>query len=228
MGENFYEFIADALGAHSGDLRRSLEQGPPSFGFDFESQRGRESNAADEPQFVLGEASAGIADAAKDARSEVRLAADEVEDLAGEGIEEKAINREIPPSRIALGVRERHGLRVASITIGPVGAEGGDLKFSPVFQHDDHPELRSDRHRAREEFLDFFRTRARGDVDVVRFLAEKPVANTAAREERLMARCAQTLDEAGGGRLHSCHVGRASRLPFGTLDRRRDACATVT
>ena len=202
VGENFDEFIADALGAHGSDLRRSLHQGPPGFGFDLESQRGREPHAADEPQLVLGEARMGIADAAEDACAEVRLAADEVEDLAGEGIEEQAVHCEIPPSCVALGVREGNRLRVATIAIRAVRAEGGDLKFPAVFQHDDHTKLRPDRHRAWEELLDFLRTCARGDVDVVGLLSEKPVANTAARKKSLVARRAQAFDQPRGGGFH--------------------------
>ena len=144
----------------------------------------------------------GIADAAEDARAEVRLAADEVEDLAGEGIEEKAVDREIPAPRVALGVRERHRLRVASIAIRAVGAEGGDLKFPAVFQHDDHTKLSPDCHRARKEFLDFLGTRTRGDVDVVGLLPEKSVAHAATREKSLVAGRAQAFDQPRGGGFH--------------------------
>jgi hypothetical protein len=179
-----------------------LSQGPPSLRLDFEVQRGRESHAADESQFVLGKARAGIADAADDASLEVRLAADKVEDLVGEGIVEKTVDREVPPSRVTLGIRVRHGFGVAPIAVGSIGAEGGDLEFPALLKHDDHAELSPHSDRARKEFLDFLWSCACSDVDIVGQLAKKSVTHATAREKRLVARRAKSLDQARGGGLH--------------------------
>jgi hypothetical protein len=103
-----------------------------------------------------------------------------------------------------------------------------ERKVPAVLEHNDHTELGSHRHGAREELLDFLGPCAGGDVYVVGRLAEKSVAHTTTRKKRLMAGRAKSLNHPRGGGLHGGHVGRATRLTFGKLDRRRDACATVT
>ena len=72
---------------------------------DLEAEHRGEAHGAQHAQAILAEAVAGVADRAEHARLEIALAADVVDELLGERIEEKAVDREIAP----LGVLLRRG-----------------------------------------------------------------------------------------------------------------------
>ena len=65
-----------------------------------------------------------------DAPLEVVLAADVVDDLLGDGIEEQAVDREVAALGVVLGGGERDAVGVAAVAVGGVGAERGDFDLA--------------------------------------------------------------------------------------------------
>lgn len=202
VGEDLHQLVADALGAHDMDLRGEVADGRPCIRLDLEAEPGGEADAAQDAQLVLLEALARIPDGADDARLEIGAAADVVDHAFLDGIVEKAVDREIAPPGIALGIGKGDGFRVASVAVLAIGAEGGDFVFTAILEHDNDAELRPDRHGAREQALDLFRPGAGGDVIVLGLRAEQQIAHAAASKAGLVSMCAKGFDKAAGRSFH--------------------------
>src|SRR5439155_1247660 len=80
---------ADALGRDVGDGRRRGRDRGACRGLDREAEAGGEADGAQHAQAVLGDPRLCVADRADDAGAQVHLPADEVDDLALEGVEEE-------------------------------------------------------------------------------------------------------------------------------------------
>ena len=68
-----------------------------------------------------------VADGAQDVLLQVGLAADVVDQLAGERVHEHAVDREVAPGGVELGRAEDDRLGPAAVDVGAVAAEGRDL-----------------------------------------------------------------------------------------------------
>lgn len=174
------EFVADAFGADFGNQGGGFLEGGPGGGFDGEAEGGGEANGAEESEVVFLEAGGGFADSANELGIQVGLAIDVVDERAGFGIVEEAIDGEVPALGILFGGGERDGLRAAAIAVRAVGAEGGD--FDPAFAggwYDDDSEVGTDELAAREEFGDLSGVCGSGDVVVFGITIEEEVTDGA-------------------------------------------------
>src|ERR1700683_1060419 len=124
-------------------------------------------------------------------RAQIFFAANPVVDFFCERIAEKSVHGEIAARRVSLGVGEDDYLRTTTILIIHLGAEGGDLELMSAFDDDHHAEFSSDGDGAFEKFLDLFRLRVRGDVEIIRLASEQKIAHAAADPERGETRALQ-------------------------------------
>jgi len=101
--ENLDQLIADAFGTHDANLCRHVLCRPKCCRIDLVAEIGRKPDTPQHPQLVLLESLVGIADRADDLSLDVRLSANEIDDLASDGIKEQPIDCEIAPLRVSLG-----------------------------------------------------------------------------------------------------------------------------
>ncbi len=127
-GENFNEFIADALGGDDFGVGGESAEGFPGGGFDGKAELDGEADGAEEAETVFGKAGEGIADGADLLGCEIGLALDVVEEFIFEGIEKHAVDGEVATLSIFLGGGESDGGGAATVEVGAVEAEGGDFK----------------------------------------------------------------------------------------------------
>ena len=127
-GENFNEFIADALGGDDFGIGGESAEGFPGGGFDGEAELDGEADGAEEAETVFGKAGEGIADGADLLGSEIGLALNVVEEFIFEGIKKHAVDGEVASLGIFLGGGEGDGGGTAPVEVGAVDAEGGDFK----------------------------------------------------------------------------------------------------
>ena len=102
-GENFDEFIADALGGNDFGVGGESAEGFPGGGFDGKAELDGEADGAEEAEAVFGKAGEGIADGADLLASEIGLALNVVEEFIFEGIKKHAVDGEVAPLSIFLG-----------------------------------------------------------------------------------------------------------------------------
>ncbi len=110
-------------------------------GFDLEIKLGGEAHGPQEAQMVLGKAFGGRTDGAKQFRAQIFFATDPVVQLSGDGVEEQAVDGEIAPAGVGLGIGERDVLGMTSVLVIGLGAIGGDLEFMTGFEDNDDAEL---------------------------------------------------------------------------------------
>ena len=148
-------------------------------------------------------------------RSRSCLAADVVDDLFGDRVEEQAVDREVAALGVVLGVGERDAVGVAAVAVGGVGAKRGDFDLAgrARAEHRDHAERGADRQRAAaaEEVADLVGRGAGGDVVIFGHEAEQLVAHAAAGPQRFEAGRAQLLDDFQGEGALAVGVGHAGR-----------------
>ena len=94
----------------------------------------------------------------------------------------------------ASALAENDLFRTPAIPVIRLGAKGGDLELLFVFDNNHHAEFASDGDGFREQFLDLFRSRVRGDVVILRLASEQKIAHAAADPERREARRLQAAD----------------------------------
>ena len=173
---------------------------------DRKTEAGREAHGPQQPQVVLVEAGDGLADGPDDPRFEVGPAADIVDDLPRQWVEEHAVDCEIPPQRVVPGVGRRDLHRPATVQVRPVSAEGGDFDPPAASFHEHDAELCADLPGGPEERADLLRQGRGGDVEILRRLPEQQVAHAAARQQRLVAGGPELPDDlcgrlGGGGQV---------------------------
>lgn len=100
VGDDFGEFVADAFGRDFQEEVGVGSEGGEGLGFDGEVEGGGETDGAEEAEGVFFEAGVGVADGAEGAGVEVCEALDVVDDFAGGGVLEEAVDGEVA----ALGV----------------------------------------------------------------------------------------------------------------------------
>ena len=166
-GENFDEFIADALGGNDFGVGGESAEGFPGGGFDGKAELDGEADGAEEAETVFGKAGEGIADSAYLLGSEIGLALNVVEEFIFEGIKKHAVDGEVAPLGIFLGGGEGDGGGAAPVEIGPVDAEGGNFKNVVVEAEADDAEGFALRIGGfGEEGLNFVGGGGGGDIDI--------------------------------------------------------------
>jgi hypothetical protein len=157
-----------------------------------------EPDGAQQPEAVLAETPGRLADGAYEPGREVLLSADEVEDRAGLGILEHAVDGEVAATGIGLGVGVPNPCGMAAVEHADILAEGRDLEGVSLLANQDDAERRADEDRLGEERLDLVRAGGGGEVIVLRLHAPQAVAHTSAGQQRLVARLAEPAREADG------------------------------
>lgn len=176
-GDDAGEFVADALGRNLGKERGAVANGGPGLCFDFKTGGDGEADGAEEAESVFFEAFLGVADGAEGARFEIGPAVDVVDDFAGEGILKEAVDGEVAALGVFLGRGEFNGFGAATVFVGAIGAEGGDLDHFVIAFHDDDAEVCADGIGSFEKGLDLGGSGGGGEVVVLGFLAEELVAD---------------------------------------------------
>jgi hypothetical protein len=132
-------------------------------------------------------------------RVQVGPAADEVGHLAGERVEEHAVDGEVAPLRVLLGGAEDHLVRPPRVAVIAVAAERRHLHLQrPPPQHLDDAERHPDGDRAGEQAPHVVGQRRRGDVVVLRLDPQQLVADAAAGEKGLVAGLLEGADDLDG------------------------------
>lgn len=174
------EFVADAFGADFGNQGSGLLEGGPGGGFDGEAEGGGEADGAEEAEVVFLESGGGLANGADELGFEVGLAVDVVDERAGFGVVEEAVDGEIAALGILFWSGIGDGFGAAAIAIGAVGAEGGD--FDPALAgggDDDDAEVGADELAAWEQFGDLSGVCGGGDVVVFGIAIEQEITDGA-------------------------------------------------
>src|SRR5436190_16140345 len=125
MRENQPQFGSDALRADDDQLRGLLLDRSECGVVDRKIKPSSEADGPQHPQLVLGNAGERIADRADDTALDIRLPANEVDDLVVQRVVEQAVNREIAPLGIVLGIGKGNGVRMAAVAISRIAAERG-------------------------------------------------------------------------------------------------------
>src|SRR5207244_3510535 len=96
---------------------------PPGILFDFEFERGGESNRAQHAQTIFAETVRRVTDRTNYPGFEVRAPVNEIDDFAGDRISEHSIYREVAPLRVHLRRGKSHVDGMPSINISAIGTE---------------------------------------------------------------------------------------------------------
>ena len=166
MRDDLVKLAANAFRAHPLEETGVRLDGLPGGGIDRESGAQGETHGPQETEGVFLEALPGNSDRAHDSGLEVGPSAHEVEDLAGGGILEEAVDGEVAPAGIDFCIGERHGLGVTPVAVGAIRAEGGDLEFVSGRAHEDDAEMSAYLIAAGKEAEDLLGPGRGGDVIV--------------------------------------------------------------
>jgi hypothetical protein len=162
---------------------------------DREAEPRREAHGPEHAQVVFAEPLVGVADGADHAGPQVLAAADVVDDRVPrkfrQRVLEEAVDGEVAPPRVVLGVGELDLAGPPAVFVAPLEAEGGDLDLVAHQPHQRHAERLADELAAAEEPRHDFRGRVGGDVVIGGLASEQPVADAPAGEVRDVARVAQ-------------------------------------
>ena len=182
-------------------------------GIDLVIEARGETHGAQHAEFVFFETAVGIADGADDSFFQVVLAADEIENLVGGGIQHHAVDGEVAALRVFAGIfGEADFVGMAAIGVAEVGTEGGDFDrlagvLASAFgglcggnfgRNQDDSELLAYGVGLGEDLHDLWRGGVGGDVEVGGVAAEEDVADAASGEESLVAVEAEGADDFGG------------------------------
>jgi len=190
------------LGADPRNAGGAAAHGSPGGRFDLESEAGGESDRAEHPQVVFGEAPGGPTDGADEAGVQVVLAADKVDQTASEGVVEHAVDREVASEGVLACGRKANAVRSTAVLIVFIDAEGGDLDPVPADADEDDAELHPNLSGAAEQRHDSIRAGVGGDVVVLGPPVHFHVAHAAAGEEGLVAGVAEPPQDAEGCLSH--------------------------
>lgn len=106
-----------------------------------------------------------------------------VDDLAGDGVLEKAVDSEIAALGIFAGRGEGDEFGAAAIAVGAIGAEGGDFDVVTMVFDDDDAEVGADLIAFGKEGEDLGGGGGGGDVVVFWFAIHESITHAAASEE---------------------------------------------
>ncbi len=177
LGEDAGEFVADAFGGNASNRGSLGGDGGAGVGVKGEAEASRKTDGAEKAEMVFAKAKGGVANGADEAAGEIVAAANEVEDFAGEGIEEEAVDGEVAAGGVSGGGSlEGDAIGPAAVGVGVLAAIGGD--FDAIDEHD--AEVGADAEGIGKEGLHLLRRGTRGDVVVGGLAVEQEVADAAA------------------------------------------------
>ena len=205
-----HELLADPLGTHPPDPVHSGTQRLPCPRFDPKSQHRREPHRPQQAQTVLPEPVDRIANGPQHPRFQIFAAPDIIQDLAGDRVFEKAVHGKIPAARILFGRREAHTLRMPSVPISSIAAEGGHLEDPAFFDHTDDPEMSPHFEGARKQRAHRVRRGGGGDIIIRRNHSSQFVPHTPAGVQRNMTGLLQAADDISGDGFHTPHCAHAA------------------
>jgi hypothetical protein len=104
LGEDADQLVPNALGGNAVNQARHLLDGLERSRFNLEFEPRGEANGPEQPQVVFLESRGRIADGPDEAVPQVLFPADVVEYLAGLGVLEQRIDREITPHGVLAGI----------------------------------------------------------------------------------------------------------------------------
>ena len=162
-----------------------------------------QADAAEHAQLVLAEACRRVADGPQHAGVQVLLAADVVDQLVFQRVEEHAVDGEVAAQGILAGRGKHHGIRVPAVAVGDIGAKRGDLDLEealrrPGTEHLDDAEAHAHGDGAAEQPADLLGPGVGGHVVILGHPAEQFVAHAAARPQRLETGVAQAANHVDG------------------------------
>src|SRR5262245_31192300 len=102
------------------DFGRHFLDGSECFCVDRKFKRRGEGNRSEHAKLILVQSQARGTNGANDAPLEIILAADEVNHLTSDGIEEDAVDREIAALGVLLGGGEGDAVRVTAVAVGGI------------------------------------------------------------------------------------------------------------
>ena len=204
--EDEAEFLADTLAGDGLEVGGVAKDGGTGGGFEGEVETGGETHSTQHAEVVFAEAGFGVADGAEGLGLDINLAPDEVVELAGaiigEGVEEEAVAGEVAAKGVLFGGREVDRVGVAAVSVGAVGAEGGDFDLQALavrlFDEEDDAEGGADLLAAGEEGEDLIGGGGSGHIVILGRAAHELVADTATGEVGGVAGGLQALDNAPG------------------------------
>src|SRR6267142_1734768 len=142
FGQQLRKFIAQALRRNLVDLANMPAYGIERLRLNFETKASGEAHCPQQPQLVLAKTAIWFADCPDNPSRQISLPADIVEYFARVVSHQQPVNREIAALHVFLRTaREHHGVRMASIRITDVSAEGCHLHLYSISIHSDHAKL---------------------------------------------------------------------------------------
>ncbi len=190
---------------------------------DHEAKLADETGSAQETQRILIEPLNRIADCTDDALVQIGLPPEGVDQLTGKHVDGHGVDGEIAPGQVAdqVGAKVDLGMaRLVRVMLGAVGRDFDRNRFVVAFDPKDEPdgaELLPDivdggRADGRSEGFQLFRSRVRGEIEIVDLEAEQRIPNDAANQRELVSgigKCrGQPFDHMGMSRLKHDRRGR--------------------
>jgi len=172
----------DPFAAGHGYLSGELADRRRGRPIDLETEHRGEADRAEHPQLVLADPQVGVTDRPHDTARQVGPAPDEIDNDIGDRVVEQTVDRVVPATGIPFGVAVTHMVRTPPVTVGPVAAEGRDLRRRRPFPlHPDHPERSPERQRPPlpEQLPNGLGRRVGRDVKILRRQPQQPIADAA-------------------------------------------------
>ena len=129
MDEHPPQLLGDPLGGDALDLAGHGPQRGVGCRLDLEPEPRRQADGPQAAQLVFAQPRRRVADGAQDVVLQVGLAADVVDHLVGQRVQEHAVDREVAAGGVELGRAEDDRFGPAAVDIGAITAKGRDLDF---------------------------------------------------------------------------------------------------
>ena len=183
MSEHASKLAAHTFTTHAEKrgIRLQCGSGPR---LDFKVETSGESDGSQNAQAILGETFRRHTHRAKKSSFKIRSTIEVIDQSTTDGILEHRVHGEIPSSRVFDLASESNGLRMATVEIAPVAAEGRDFQSVPATPDEHDTEGFPHAHRMGKERLHSIGRRIGGDVVVGRIETEQTITNASACEIR--------------------------------------------
>ena len=147
-----------------------------------------EADRAEHAKLVFGEAALGLDDGANDASGEVGPPANIVQHFTAVVFHKQAVDGEVAARNVFLwSTCVDHLVRMATIGVANVTAEGGDFNLVAVARNEHDTELSTDTKGIRKQLHDLSGRGVGGYVVVGRVAMEQKIADTTANHQGLIA-----------------------------------------
>ena len=183
FGQDPRDFIAHAFGRDNLDHRSQPADGGEGCRLDIELQTCREADGAKQPQVVFPKSPLGIADRADDSCFQIGAATGEIEHLAGHGIEQQRVYREVAAQHVLLRIGlEMNTFRMAAIQIFEVASEGSNLNLGIPVAHQHDAEVSAHTIGAGKEPHKLIRLRGSRHIEVLRDAVQQQIPHASTHQ----------------------------------------------